>query len=176
MRKDNLTDKLRFVLGPEARNIALRNTPPGQVPSAEHLEAGIAALIQDRAIEKEVNRRLQEEFDKLNGRMTQLVTGQNSAMRGLMMTVGQVVRELSVIRRIMIIAGATSNEQAERLYEKAEPALVELRATMALWRQREGLEIPEFSYDEETRVLDQMLQTSTLEREENELERDDDER
>lgn len=81
-----------------------------------------------------------------------------------MMTVGQTVREMHVIRRVLIIAGATSTEQAERLYDKALPAINELRATMALWRQREGLEIPEFSLEEEERILNQLIQNPAEDR------------
>lgn len=158
MRKDNITDRFRFVLGQFAKDLTVEYCPPGELPNADHLEAGIKALRHEVEIERAVHARLRSEFDRLDDRMMEIVAAQTTGMRGLMMTVGQVVRELSVFRKIMIVSGATSNDQAERLYDKALPAIMELRATMALWRQREGLEIPEFDLDEESRLLEQLAQ------------------
>ncbi|RWR25498.1 hypothetical protein D2T31_21830 [Sinirhodobacter populi] len=164
MRKDNIDNRYRFVLGTEAAALAADHTPEGDLPRAEHLDAGIAALQREIELAKQVNSRLGQEFDRLDQRFQSLLSSHNDGMRGLMMTVGQTVRELHVIRRVLIISGATSSEQAERLYDKALPAINELRATMALWRQREGLEIPEFSIEEEERILNQLIQNPASER------------
>lgn len=158
MRKESIDNRYRFVLGTEAAAITAAHTPEGELPRAEHLDLGIAALRREIEFEKQVNSRLGQEFDRLDQRFQSLLSAHNDGMRGLMMTVGQTVREMHVIRRVLIIAGATSTEQAERLYDKALPAINELRATMALWRQREGLEIPEFSLEEEERILNQLIQ------------------
>ncbi|MPL92138.1 hypothetical protein SDC9_38235 [bioreactor metagenome] len=164
MRKENINDRFRFVLGPLAKELTLKLCGKDEIPNSEHLEAGIKALRRDAEVEAEVNRRLREEFDRLDGRMMQLVSAQNTGMRGLVMMSGQLVRELSVIRKLLIVTGATSNEQAERLFDKAEPAIMEMRATLALWRQREGLEIPEFSLEEEGKLLEHLVQTPTIEK------------
>lgn len=158
MRKESIDNRYRFVLGAEATAITAAHTPDGDLPRAEHLDIGITALRRQIELEKQVNSRLGQEFDRLDQRFQSLLSAHNDGMRGLMMTVGQTVREMHVIRRVLIIAGATSSEQAERLYDKALPAINELRATMALWRQREGLEIPEFSLEEEERILNQLIQ------------------
>lgn len=165
MRKDSIDNRYRFVLGAEATAITAAHTPDGELPRAEHLDLGIAALRREIEFEKQVNSRLGQEFDRLDQRFQSLLSAHNDGMRGLMMTVGQTVREMHVIRRVLIIAGATSSEQAERLYDKALPAINELRATMALWRQREGLEIPEFSIEEEERILNQLIQNPAGDRE-----------
>lgn len=157
MRRENVDNRYRFVLGSAAAALTARHTPEGDIPRPEHLEAGIAALHQDLAIAREVNTRLEQQFDRLDSSFRSLLSAHSDGMRGLMMTVGQSVRELHVIRRVLIISGATSSEQAERLYDKALPAITELRATLALWRQREGLEIPEFSLEEEERILNQLI-------------------
>jgi len=141
-----------------------KSRPGEELPGRDHLEAGIAALQREVEVEREVQARLKAAFDRLDSRMMELVAAHGTGMRGLMMTVGQVVRELSVFRKIMIISGATSNDQAERLYDKALPAILELRATMALWRQREGLEIPEFDQKEESRMLEELTQTPEVSR------------
>lgn len=169
MRKENIDNRYRFVLGTEAAALTALHTPEGDLPRPEHLDAGIAALRREIDLARGVNARLGEEFDRLDGRFQSLLSAHNDGMRGLMMTVGQTVRELHVIRRVLIISGATSSEQAERLYDKALPAINELRATMALWRQREGLEIPEFSLEEEERILNQLIQNSATERERGEV-------
>lgn len=158
MRKTNIIDRYRFVLGNQATELTQAHCPHGDDPRPEHLEAGITALNQALEVEREVSRRLTIEFDKLNSRMQTLVSAHNTGLRGLMMTVGQTVRELNVIRKIMIVSGATSTDQAERLYDKALPAIMEMRATMAMWRHREGLSVPEFSIDEETRLLEYLIQ------------------
>lgn len=165
MRRENIENRFRFVLGPAAAALTAEHTPAGDISRPDHLEAGIARIQSDLVIERETNRRLTEAFQNLDARFLSLVSAHNDGMRGLMMTVGQTVRELHVIRRVLIISGATSNEQAERLYDKALPAITELRATMALWRQREGLEIPEFSLEEEDRLLSQLIQNPATERE-----------
>lgn len=157
MRRENIENRYRFVLGRAAAALTAEHTPPGEISRADHLEAGIARLESDLAVERETNRRLGEAFRNLDARFLSLLAAHNDGMRGLMMTVGQTVRELHVIRRVLIISGATSSEQAERLYDKALPAITELRATLALWRQREGLEIPEFSLEEEERILNQLI-------------------
>ncbi|RWR09166.1 hypothetical protein D2T29_20705 [Sinirhodobacter populi] len=164
MRRENIENRYRFVLGPVAAALTAEHTPPGDISRPDHLEAGITRLANDLATERAVNQRLGEVFANLDARFASLLSAHNDGMRGLMMTVGQTVRELHVIRRVLIIAGATSNEQAERLYDKALPAITELRATMALWRQREGLEIPEFSLEEEDRLLTQLIQNPATER------------
>ncbi|MFC3058383.1 hypothetical protein [Paenirhodobacter populi] len=163
MRKENIDNRYRFVLGAEAAALTANHTPEGDLPRAEHLDAGIAALQGEVELARQVNNRLGEEFDRLDQRFQSLLSSHNDGMRGLMMTVGQTIRELHVIRRVLIISGATSSEQAERLYDKALPAINELRATMALWRQREGLEIPEFSLVEEERILNQLIQNPSTE-------------
>lgn len=157
MRRENVDNRYRFVLGRAAAALTAEHTPPGEISRPDHLEAGISRLESDLAVERETNRRLGEAFRNLDARFLSLLAAHSDGMRGLMMTVGQTVRELHVIRRVLIISGATSSEQAERLYDKALPAITELRATLALWRQREGLEIPEFSLEEEERILNQLI-------------------
>ncbi|BAQ71641.1 hypothetical protein NHU_04528 (plasmid) [Rhodovulum sulfidophilum] len=44
------------------------------------------------------------------------------------------------------------------IYDKAAPAIMEMRATLAVWRQREGLELPEFSFEQEQQVLNTLIQ------------------
>ena len=158
MRKTNINDRYRFVLGTQATELTQAPCPPGEDPTPEHLEAGISALHRAVEVEREVSRRQAIEFEKLDARMQSLVSAHNTGLRGLMMTVGQTVRELNVIRKIMVVSGATSTEQAERLYDKALPAIMEMRATMAMWRHREGLSVPEFSLDEETRLMEYLMQ------------------
>ncbi|WP_323039465.1 hypothetical protein [Gemmobacter sp.] len=164
MRRENIENRYRFVLGPAAAALTTEHTPPGDISRPDDLEAGINRLGSDLATERAINQQLREAFTNLDARFAALLSAHNDGMRGLMMTVGQTVRELHIIRRILIIAGATSNEQAERLYDKALPAITELRATMALWRQREGLEIPEFSLEEEDRLLNLLIQNPAGER------------
>ncbi|MCL4068174.1 hypothetical protein M3484_16505 [Pseudomonas sp. GX19020] len=168
MRRDNIDNRYRFVLGQVATALTAEQTPPGEISRPDHLEAGIVRIQNELAIERATNRRLTEAFQTLDARFFTLLTAHNDGMRGLMMTVGQTVRELNVIRRVLIISGATSTEQAERLYDKALPAIMELRATMALWRQREGLEIPEFSLEEEERILSELIQSPATDRERSE--------
>lgn len=165
MRRENIENRYRFVLGRAAAALTAEHTPPGEISRPDHLEAGIARLEGDLAVEREINRRLDAAFQNLDARFRSLLAAHNDGMRGLMMTVGQTVRELHVIRRLLIISGATSSEQAERLYDKALPAITELRATLALWRQREGLEIPEFSLEEEERILNQLIHNPPSEQE-----------
>ncbi|WP_420024770.1 hypothetical protein ACN9JG_22930 (plasmid) [Cereibacter azotoformans] len=158
MRKDNINDRYRIYLGAKAKALTVAHCPPGELPGSDHLEAGIEALQQALEVERAVLRRLQDEFDRLDGRMVNLVSAHNHGLRGLMMMTGQMVRELNVIRKILIVSAASNNEQAERLYVKAVPAIMEMRATLAVWREREGLEVPEFSFEQEERILQQLVQ------------------
>ena len=52
------------------------------------------------------------------------------------MMLGQIVRELQVFRKIMIVSSAASSPEAERLMDKALPVIMELRGTLLAWRAR----------------------------------------
>ena len=79
MRKDNINDRYRIYLGAKAKALTVAHCPPGELPGSDDLEAGIEALQQALEVERGVLRRLQDEFDRLDGRMVNLVSRRAAA-------------------------------------------------------------------------------------------------
>lgn len=164
MRKDNIENKFRFVLGHRAKEITVGSCPAGEIPSPEHLEAGIERLQSENFALEAVNRELKANFDRLDARYEQFLAQHRLASRNEVMMLGQIVRELHVFRQILIVSTAASNDEAERLMDKALPAIMEMRGTLVAWRAREGIEVPEYEVSRESQALEQLIQNPAIQR------------
>jgi hypothetical protein len=164
MRKDNIDNKFRFVLGPRAKELTLRSCPAGDLPNAEHLEAGIAKLETENAALEGTNRELKAQFDRLDTRYEQFMAQHRLSTRNEVMMLGQIVRELHVFRQILIVSSAASNGEAERLMDKALPIIMELRGTLLAWRAREGIEVPEYDHGKEAQLLERLIQNPAVQK------------
>jgi hypothetical protein len=157
MRKENIDKRQRVDLRPLSLRLMLDNCPPGDVPTADHLEAGIDKLKTDNAVLLGVNNELKAALDRLDERFTQFLDQHNVATRNEIMMLGQIVRELHVFRQIIIVGSATNNAEAERLMDKALPIIMELRGTLLAWRAREGIDVPEYDHGKEADLHERLI-------------------
>ena len=164
MRKDNIENKFRFVLGPRAKDLTARTCPAGDIPSADHLEEGIAKLEAETAALEGINRELKVQFDRLDNRYEQFLGQHRLSTRNEVMMLGQIVRELSVLRQILIVNATPNNAEAERLMDKALPVILEMRGTLLAWRAREGIEVPEYDHGREAQLLERLIHNPAAER------------
>lgn len=157
MRKENVDNKFRFVLGERAKALTIAQCPPGELPNSDHLDAGIQHLQNRHDVLEAVNLELKTQLDRLDKRYEQFLDQHRLATRNEVMMLGQIVRELHVFRQVLIMVTATSNDQAERLMDKALPIIMELRGTLISWRAREGIEVPEYDHGKEAEMLERLI-------------------
>ncbi|TKA96594.1 hypothetical protein FAZ78_10640 [Cereibacter changlensis] len=157
MRRENVDNKFRFVLGPVAKDLTLGACPQEASPSPDHLDAGIVKLATENAALRAVNDELKAALDRLDGRFGAFLDQHNLATRNEIMMLGQIVRELHVFRKIMIVSSAASNPEAERLMDKALPIIMELRGTLLAWRAREGIDVPEYDHGKEADLHERLI-------------------
>lgn len=74
----------------------------------------------------------------------------------MIMILGQIVRELHMDRQILVLLSAPKPE-AQQLMEHALKFMVEMRTMLYNWREREGIEIPEYDREEEQKILDRLV-------------------
>ncbi|MDH2328317.1 hypothetical protein QCN27_15735 [Cereibacter sp. SYSU M97828] len=157
MRKENIDNKFRFVLGERAKALTVAQCPPGELPNSDHLEAGIQHLQNQHEVLASVNIELKTQLDRLDKRYEQFLEQHRLATRNEVMMLGQIVRELHVFRQVLILATANGADHAERLMDKALPIIMELRGTLISWRAREGIEVPEYDHGKEAQMLERLI-------------------
>lgn len=157
MRTENIDKRHRVDLRPAAMALMIESCPPGGVPNADHLDAGITNLKTENAVLEGINKELKVQLERLDARYEQFLDQHRLATRNEVMMLGQIVRELHVFRQVLIMVTATSNDQAERLMDKALPIIMELRGTLISWRAREGIEVPEYDHGKEAEMLERLI-------------------
>lgn len=165
MRRDNMVERIRLVLGPRALELAKPQVPEGDTVSASALDAGIQALQDELAHQRRLNQEIASRQDRFEALMDTVTAQHRISARAMLMMTGQLVRELSVIRRLLAVSAAPSNAASERLLQQAEPAIAELRQTLALWREREGIDVPEYTMEKEEQYLRTLMHSSPDDRE-----------
>ncbi|MGO4855030.1 hypothetical protein [Phaeovulum sp. W22_SRMD_FR3] len=164
MRKDNIEKRQRVDLRPVSMALMHQSCPPGDIPNADHLEAGIVKLQSENIVLEGVNKELKFQLDRLDTRYEQFMAQHRLSTRNEVMMLGQIVRELHVFRQILIVSSAASNEEAERLMDKALPIIMELRGTLLAWRAREGIEVPEYDHGKEAQLLERLIQNPAVQK------------
>lgn len=164
MRRDNMDNRFRFVLGPEAVALLKRNCPSDDEPKAAHLDAAIAAISADLSAREDALKAQQAELSSerkrradLERRLKECVQDNRTGVGGLMMAVGAIIRELDATRKVLQFTAVKSNDQAERLLVGAIPTIMELRSTLGYWRGRHNMELPKFDRAEEAWTLEQLM-------------------
>lgn len=163
MRRDNMDNRFRFVLGPEAVAFLKRHCPPDEEPKAAHLDAAIAAITAELSVREDALKAQQAELSMerelrtdLDRRFKQFVKDNRTGVRGLMMAIGAIIKELDATRRVLEFTAVKANEQAERLLVGAIPSIMELRSTLGHWRGRHNMELPKFDRAAEAWTLAQL--------------------
>lgn len=156
MRSHNIENRYRFVLGPEAVALVKRHVPPDEEPKAAHLDAAIAAVCAELSAREDALKAQQAELSMereqragLDRRFKQFVKDNSTGVRGLMMAIGAIIKELDATRKVLEYTAVKANEQAERLLFGAIPSIMELRAMLGHWRGRHDMELPKFDLAEE---------------------------
>jgi hypothetical protein len=178
MRKEAIDNRFRFVLGPKAAALTSAACPPDDIPKSEHLDKAIEILEDKLASEKRINTELQAALTNLGDSLLVMTDKQAVANRGLIMMLGQCARELKVMRKALVLNNSEGPEESQQLLKEGVEYIVELRASLAEWRHREGIKVPEFDRTEEEKILDALIQSSVETRRElasaRQIERGDD--
>jgi hypothetical protein len=156
MRKEALDDRYRIRLGPKATELSKAHCPPTEIPSSEHLEIGIDRLTRELEILAAQNKTLQSVIDGFGYRLDSFTDKQAIANRGLIMMMGQCVRELDTMRTILVAMRATSPDEAQKLLEYGAYFITKMRGTLDAWRDREGINVPQYDREEEEKVLNDL--------------------
>ncbi|WP_424753282.1 hypothetical protein [Methylobacterium sp.] len=164
MRSHNIENRYRFVLGPEAVALVKRHCPPDEEPKAAHLDAAIAAISAELSAREDAlkaqqadlvaERELRADLDR---RLTEIIQDNRTGLRGLMMAIGEIIKELDVIRQVLEFTATKANEQAERLLLGAIAPVMKLRSLLGVWRARHNMELPKFDRAEEAWTQAQLI-------------------
>lgn len=127
MRKENIDKRQRVDLRPAAMALMIESCPAGEIPNADHLDAGILKLKTEFSVVEGINKELKFQLDRLDSRYEQFLAQHRLSTRNEVMMLGQIIRELYVYRQILTVSAASSNYEAERLMDKALPIIMELR-------------------------------------------------
>lgn len=160
MRKEAIDNRFRFVLGPKAAGLTAAACPTGELPKSEHLDRAIESLEEKLASEKRINAELQRAISGFSDSLLVMTDKQAVANRGLIMMLGQCVRELKVMRMALVLNNSEGPEESQQLLKEGVEYIVEMRASLAEWRHREGIKVPEFDRTEEEKILDDLIQRS----------------
>lgn len=159
-----MDNRFRFVLGPEAVALLKRHCPPDEEPKAAHLDAAIAAITAELSAREDALKAQQAELNRereqragLDRHFKVFVQDNRIVVRGLMMAIGEMIKELDATRKVLEFTAVKANEQAERLLVGAISSVKELRSTLGIWRARHNMELPKFDRAEEAWTLAQLM-------------------
>ena len=164
MRRENVdAERPRMVLGDEATKLARSATSGDTGISPGDLDRAIIALKTELAESKGALKQAQENFTQLLHRFDKTEELRVRSDAGHLMMHGQIHRELKGILGLvgLLVSSKSEDEVREGDFDCAmrvvEDLVAETRNTLAYWRAREGLEMPEYDRHKMQEEHDRLL-------------------
>lgn len=169
MRRDNIdAERPRMVLGELAIELAKSQADPQTGVTSRDLDRGIYALKTELTEAKAALKQAQDTISHLLQRFDKTEELRVRSDCGHLMLHGQIHRELKGILGLvgLLVSAKSSDEMREGDFNAAmrvvEDLVAETRNTLAYWRAREGLEMPEYDRHKMQEEHDRLLAEARL--------------